>query len=201
MTETTTKKFPVAGTGVRLKNHLVGGGELVTLRMPTDDEYAAYRRRAMQVRGQADEELALADGLFRELAEDGATGVEPDDADYLLGRLMRFDLTAAHLDGERGDFVVRAQAMGGLEVGMRFKLPSVRRLREESAGLTLPEAVRLFDEFVTETSGYEGAVPNYHKHSAALALREGLYQLAAEAETVDFFDRTAPTTGSAVPAA
>lgn len=200
MKNTEAKTFPAAGTGVRLKNPLVSDGRMVALRMPTDEEYAALRRRMDMVSGRRDEELALADGLLRELATDGAAGIDPDAADYILGRLVSFTLTRAKIDPDRGDFEVRAVALGGVEVGIRFKLPSVRRLREDQA-LTLALAEKLFDEFVTETEGYAGAVPNYHKHSAALALVDGLFGMAAEVEEADFFDLTAPMAGEARPSA
>lgn len=193
----TTRKFPAAGMGVRLKNPLVDGA--VTLRMPTDEEYAALRRRLEQAEGRRDEELALSDGLFQELHVEGGSSVDPDGADYLLGRLLQFEPLAAKVDGET--FLVRAAVLAGLIVSFRFRLPSVRRLREEPGSLTLPLGVKLFDEFVASTEGYAGAVPNYHKHAAAVLLREGLFQSAAEVETVDFFDLTAPTTGEAQPAA
>lgn len=192
------KEFPKAGSGVRVKNPLVAGETVVALRLPTDEQYAALMRRLERVRGKHEEELALADGLFRELVLE-SVHVDPDAADYLIGRLTSLEVLAAELDGDR--YVVSGQVFGRVKVRFRFKLPSVARLRDDGDELGLAGGVKLFDELLEDAEGYAGDVPNYHKYPAVLAMRMAIYAKAYEVEEADFFDPDAGVSGAETTAA
>lgn len=189
----TRKLFPAAGAGVRLTNLLLSAGEVV-LRMPTDEEWMVFQRRFRSVLSRETEALAVADAFFRELAVEGSATVDAEDADYLLGRLLRFELTKAQ--EEDGRFELGAEALGGVAVTLRFRVPTVRRLRKDGDSPSVAADLALFDELLDETEGYAGAVPAYHKRPAAQALRAALYTRAAEIEQADFFDLTAATDGA-----
>lgn len=169
----------------------------ITVRWPTDEEWAAHRKRSRMLmrqlgRGASEMEndTTAADAkLYEAIKLNGAPDLSSGEATSIVRAISKCEVTRVDLGPNEAE--ADLQILTGT-VTHTVRIPTmdeVRRLHRSTRYITLPyncQEVRtsleasaaLWDACNGKTEGYEGAVPNLHKDAV---IRQVIQEIEQEA--------------------
>ena len=169
----------------------------VSVRWPTDEEWAAHRKRRkilLRQLGRGTTETGIDSGdadakLYESIKLNGAPALSVAEASRIVETIATCDVLGVDLHAE--DAEVALQTMMG-EVKHTVRIPTmdqVRTLQRSTRLITLPynrqeirtnieSSAALWDQCAGRAEGYAGAVPNVHKDTA---IRAGISAIEQEA--------------------
>ena len=169
----------------------------VTVRWPSDEEWASHRKRRkitqIQLgRGQAETQIETGEAdakLYEAIKLNGAPPLSVAEASRVVDTISTCDVTGVELRAE--DAEVQMNTMMG-ETKHIIRIPTmdeVRNFQRTTRLITLPynrqeirtsieSAAALWDKCGGKGDGYAGAVPNVHKDIAVRAVIQAVEQEA-----------------------
>jgi hypothetical protein len=169
----------------------------ITVRWPTDDEWAAHRRKRRIVqrnlgRGATETEVDTGEAdarLYDAIKLNGAPPLSVGEANRIIDTISTCEVLNVDLHAE--DAEVELQTVMG-EVKHTVRIPTmdeVRMLQRATRLITLPynrseirtnleSSAGLWDKCAGRAEGYAGAVPNLHKDVAIRAVISAIEQEA-----------------------
>lgn len=173
---------------IEIKARTATGIATLSVRWPTDEEWAVWKRaRKTVIRQQGrgvTETLPPMPGeadvaLYQKIAINGAPQMTPAEAAHVLDLIAVCDVVDVRIDGDEAE--VEMKILTGL-VKHRMKLPTMDQVATfQRSGYRLlqlpygqqevrtnPDAgARLYDQCDGKSSDYDGGIPSLHKEQAA----------------------------------
>jgi hypothetical protein len=169
----------------------------ITVRWPTDEEWAAHRKRRRIIqrtlgRGAAETDVDTTEAdakLYEAIKQNGAPALSIGEANRIIDSISTCDVLGVDLHAE--DAEVQLNTVMG-EVTHTVRIPNmdeVRTLQRSTRLITLPynrseirtnleSSAGLWDKCGGRAEGYAGAVPNLHKDVAIRAVISAIEQEA-----------------------
>lgn len=189
--------FDTAST-ITIGLRVAGAGKTdITVRFPSDEEWAAHRHRSRMMmrqlgRGASEMEndTTVADGkLYEAIKLNGAPPLSPGEATSVVRAIAKCEVTRVDLGTDEAE--AELQILTG-RVKHTVRIPTmdeVRRLHRSTRYITLPyncqevktnldAAAALWDSCGGKAEGYAGPVPNLHKDAV---IRQVIQEIEQEA--------------------
>ena len=165
----------------------------ITVRWPTDDEWAAHRRRRKLIRhelgrGASENEIDNAEGdikLWEVIHTNGAPPLTGAEASQVIDTLARCEVTGVDLGANEAE-VRMLTAWGTVKHVLRIPTyEEVRKLERTTRMISMPygrfqihsylePGAALWDQCDGKGEAYSAAVPNLHKDTAVRAVVEAI---------------------------
>lgn len=186
-----------ANTTITIGLRTTHGKTDITVRWPTDEEWAAHRKRRRIIqrtlgRGATETEVDTTDAdakLYEAIKQNGAPALSIGEANRIIDSISTCDVLGVDLHAE--DAEVKLNTVMG-EVAHTVRIPTmdeVRALQRSTRLITMPynrseirtnldSSAGLWDKCSGRAEGYAGAVPNLHKDVAIRAVIAAIEQEA-----------------------
>jgi hypothetical protein len=166
----------------------------ITLRWPSDEEWAAQRKRRHVIqtqlgRGTALTEIDRAEAdlkLYETVKMDGAPPLTASEATYIIERVEQCDVRGLELGADEA--VLDLEIYNGNKVKHTVGIPTMDQMRNfqrttkvytlqynrVEMRASIDASARLWDECQGRAEGYAGPVPNIHKDVAIRAVIQAI---------------------------